>query len=159
MKLTNLPTVVAVHEENLIGLIREKETLVSRLTAQISNLEKELSQHESELNYLKKKNAETIVIRWKESIKWCLEVDADNPYYFIKKPLFVSKCIAKKHGVEITTDIKNKISTTLSIMFNQGLIGRIQYNGASYYGLPKFFKKNLTELKEEYKDKLEMLRQ
>lgn len=144
---------------NIMGEIARKEQAMTILLSQKEKIESDIAKCQTDLLLLKKKNAETIVIRWKESVKWCLETDATNPYYFIKTPLFVAMCIAKKHGVEITRDIKNKISTTLSIMFNQKEIGRTQHNGASYYGLPEFFKKDLMELKDEYQDKIDLLRQ
>lgn len=119
-----------------------------------------IAQYEFEVQQLKRFNAENTIIRWKDSIKWCLEVDKENPFYFIKNTAYVAKCIANKHGVEITRDIKNKISTTLSVMYNQKEIGRIQYNGNTFYGLPEFFEaENLDVLKKEYQAGLDNLRQ
>lgn len=116
---------------------------------QVKELETTLAKTKFELQELKRINAGNVTIGWKESIKWCLTVDINNGYFFVKTPAFVAKCIASKHGVEITRDIKNKISTTLSIMHNQGLIGRLQHNGKSFYGMPELFKKDLVTLKPE----------
>ena len=123
----------------------EKQLLVEQLKEQ-------LSQAEYDLQELKKANAANISIQWKESIRWCLESSSNDSSYFIKTPSFISDCVVWKHGVEVTKDIKNKIATTLSLMFNQGEIGRIQKNGKTYYGLAKFFKKDMISLKAEYVD-------
>lgn len=141
------------YEDDLLSQIQDKESM-------IRELESQLAKSKFELQELKRQNAEVTTIHWKDSIRWCLEVDASNPLYFIKTPAFVAKCIAQKHGVEITRDIKNKISTTLSIMFNAKEIGRIQHQSKTFYGLSKFFEgENLDELKAEYKDKIDKLRQ
>lgn len=140
----------------------EEPSLLTKILAkeqEIIELTNKLADAKYELVKMKQENAENIVIRWKESINWCITVDSDNPYYFIKTPAFISKCIAAKHGVEITRDIKNKIATNLSQMFNQGLIGRIQHGGASYYGLTKFFKNDLVTLKKEYETFLDRLKE
>jgi hypothetical protein len=135
-------------------------TEINKKEESIKALEDQLSRQRFELQELKRKNAANTTIRWKESIRWCLEVDSDNAFFFIKNPAFVAKCIASKHGVEITRDIKNKISTTLSTMFNAGEIGRVQYKGNTYYGLTKFFEgETLESLKTKYVDRLEDLRQ
>lgn len=141
-----------IEGDDLLTKIKEKEKA-------IKTLEQELAQHRFQLQEMRRVNAESVTIKWKESIKWRLSVDAGSPYFFIKTPAFVSKCIAQKHGIEITRDIKNKIATTLSIMHNQKLIGRIHYNGSSFYGLPDFFNEDLITLKEEYKERLNTLRQ
>lgn len=137
---------------DIISDIRKKERT-------IEFMEKEVAKMKFELQQLKQLNANTVSIQWKGSSQWCLEVDAHNPSYFLKTPAFVAKCIAWKHAVEVTRDIKNKIATTLSTMFNQGLIGRIQHNGKTYYGIPKFFKGDMTTLKREYQNWLEDLTQ
>lgn len=132
--------------------IKEKEELIAKS-------ESELAKQKFELQELKRLNASTITIQWKESVKWCLSVDQGNLKYFIKTPAFVAKCIAQKHGVDVTRDIKNKIATTLSAMFNAKLIGRISYEGKTYYGLPEIFEKDLTTLKAVYSNYLSQLRQ
>lgn len=137
---------------SLLDQIMEKEKL-------ISELENQLSKEKYELIRMKEQNAQDVVIRWKESINWCITVDSENPYYFIKTPTYISKCIASKHGVEVTRDIKNKIATNLSQMFKQKLIGRIQHGGASYYGLTKFFKNDRITLKKEYEPLLEKVKE
>ncbi len=134
---------VAASSTDILSEINAKEQ-------EVKELEANLAKTKFELQELKRINAANVTIGWKESIKWCLNVDAENPFYFVKTPAFVAKCIASKHGVEITRDIKNKISTTLSIMFNQGLIGKINHNGKSFYGIAELFKKDLITLKPDY---------
>lgn len=136
-----------------ITKIREQETSVR-------DLEARLSAAKFTLQELIRINTENTNIPLKESAVWCLTVDSENPSYFLKTPVFVSKCIAYKHGVELTRDIKNKIASTLSLMYSQGEVGRIAINGKNYYGLAKFFKAgNMTELKNEFKPWTEDLRQ
>lgn len=132
--------------------IREKQS-------QVQELEEKLNSTIFELQELQRINAANITIHWKESIKNCLEAESHQTSYFLKTPAFVSNCVAWDHGVPLTRDIKNKIATTLSIMFNQGLIGRIQHNGKTYYGILKYFKSDLITLKREYADWVEDLLQ
>jgi hypothetical protein len=104
-----------------------------------------------DLNFAKAQRGD-VKIKWRESIDWCLTIDSNNPKYFLKNSAGVSLCIGFKHTIDIDTNIKNKIATTLSGLFKEGTIGRITIGSTHYYGLLKFFKKNdLTELKDEYK--------
>lgn len=128
--------------------IREKEALVKELTEKLSSANFDLQE-------LRKLNAANITIQWKESINICVELDADSPGYFLKTPAFISNCVAWNYGVEVTRDIKNKVATNLSQMYNQKLIGRIDHNGKTYYGDKKFFEPDkkgaLIILKDKYK--------
>lgn len=130
--------------------IRKKED-------ELQNLDEQYRAVLFELQKLRRVNAANITIQWKESIKNCLGSEPEEPGYFLRTPAFISNCVAWEHGVEITRDIKNKIATTLSLMFNQGLVGRIQHNNKTYYGLPKYFKNDLTTLKKEYSSWVESL--
>lgn len=130
--------------------IRDKEML-------LQELDEKYRAAQFELQELKRINAANITIQWKESIKNCLESEPEEPGYFLRTPAFISNCVAWTYGVEITRDIKNKIATTLSLMFNQGLIGRVNHNGKTYYGLSKYFKNDLTTLKKEYSTWVESL--
>lgn len=139
----NAPT--TFNGTKIIEEIRAKEV-------EIQILEDKLQSTLFKLQELKRINAANITIQWKESIKKCLEIESTETGYFLKTPSFISNCVAWTHGVELTRDIKNKIATTLSIMFNQGFIGRIQHNGKTYYGISKYFKSDLTTLKRDYID-------
>jgi hypothetical protein len=146
--LMNNPT--TFNGTEILKDIREKETLLKELGEKYRSTEFEIQE-------LKRLNAANITIQWKESIKNCLEQEASQSSYFLKTPAFISNCVAWTYGVELTRDIKNKIATTLSFMFNQGAIGRIQHNGKTFYGMPKFFKTDLVTLKRDYADWIEDL--
>lgn len=130
--------------------IREKESLINELTEKFHATKFELGE-------LKRINAANTTIQWKESIKNCLTDESIQSSYFLKTPAFISNCVSWTYGVELTRDIKNKIATTLSVMFNQGLIGRVSHNGKTYYGLDKFFEKDMTTLKKKYAEWVEDL--
>ena len=110
-----------------------------------------------ELQELKRLNAANITIRWKEAVKQCIFQESVQPMYFLKTPAFISNCVAWTYGVDVTRDIKNKVATTLSIMFTNKELGRIQHNGKTYYGETKFFKPDLVTLKREFKEWVEDL--
>lgn len=133
---------------------------ILELEEKIDAEEKKVVLLKAELSYLKNKRAESITIKWRESIMWCLSVDVKNPFYFIKSSVGVHKCIAYKHSIEITADIKNKIATTLSMMFKeQKHIGRIEHNGTFYYGLKELFEDDYVTLKKEYRKKMKELKE
>jgi hypothetical protein len=144
---------------NLLPLIREKENLIFNKQAMINTLQQQLENDKVELQHLQKQVAQNTTFQWKHSITWCLDVDSKNPSYFLKTPAFVSKCVTYKYGVQNTRDIKNKIATTLSLMFNQKQLGRIQHKGKTYYGKPHFFKNDMVTLKPEYRNWIEDLLQ
>jgi hypothetical protein len=134
------------------------------IASEIDLISNEIDTKKSELNHLTAKlnllqsERPPVKIPWRSSVDWCLTVDADNYRYFLKSSAGVYKCVAFKHKVPISADIKNKVAITLSSLFKEGSIGRISINGIHYYGLLKFFKEdNLTELKDEFKDDLTRL--
>lgn len=122
---------------------------IDDINEQINDSQLSISKLETELAIVKSKRP-PIVIKWRRSIEWCLEVDSQNKKYFLKNSPGVCNCIAFKHKVDLTPDIKNKIATTLSMMFRDQLIGRLLIDGTYYYGLPTFFEKDLKTLKKEY---------
>lgn len=138
----------------------------SKVLEEIRAKEKELQDLDNaynkavfELQELKRINAANITIPWKESIKTCLIDEKVQSTYFLKTPAFIANCVAWTYGVEVTRDIKNKVATTLSIMFNNGEIGRIQHKGKTYYGEAAFFKTDMVTLKREFADWVEDLMQ
>lgn len=142
------PTVFNAKES--IKEVHEKEK-------EINDLEKRLSALIYDVQEMRKNNAANISIPWKDSIKDCLYTEKgapDYPNYFLKTPAFISNCVAWTYGVELTRDIKNKIASTLSFMFKEGAVGRIQHNGKTYYGLPQFFKDDLVTIKKEFQNKI-----
>ncbi len=127
------------------------------LTSLINEKTSELNRLQGEL-FVAKKELPTPNIKWRDSVKWCLEIDSENPRYFLKSTVGVYNCIAFKHGIDITADIRNKIATTLSQLFMEKiLIGRYMHGNTLYYGMAKFFKENLTDLKDEYIEQLDKL--
>ncbi len=129
---------------------------ISSIEHEVFNLQLSLGLLESEREELVKQRGK-IQIKWRDSIKWCLEIDSRNPRFFLKTAAGVYKCIAFKNKVELTPDIKNKISITLSALYKEKVIGRYLYNGMHIYGLKDFFNDTLTDLKEEYKSNLDGL--
>jgi hypothetical protein len=129
----------------------------------ISSLDFQINALEGQLQFLKIerdqliKERPPVIIKWRESIRWCLEIDSENYRYFLKSTSGVYQCIAFKHKVDITGDIKNKISVTLAALFKEKTIGRISYEGIYLYGLTKFFTDDLSDLKDEYKAGLNRL--
>lgn len=132
---------------------------IDEITNQINEKKVQQVELENELKLLQVTRPE-ILIKWRDSILWCLEVDSKNDGYFIKNADSVCKCIAYKHRIEITPGIRNKIASTLSTMFTQKIIGRyfIDSKNANYYGLKEFFKgRELNLLKDEYMGKIKKL--
>lgn len=151
------PSVVVAHneqsDENIIQ-IRELEQKIE----EVKKTERYLA---ADLQSLKEQRKNNIKIPLRPSALWCIEIDADNPRFFLKSVEGVSKCISYKHSIEIDTPLRNKIATTLSWLFNNKMIGRYSINGVSYYGLLRFFGKDdkglYTELKQEYLKDIEVL--
>lgn len=129
---------------------------IDQLNNEINLKTSEINQLQDKLNRFKMERA-SLPIKWRSSTLWCLTIDADNFRFFLKSTAGVYKCVAFKNKVDITSDMKNKVAVTLAGLFKEKMIGRISHNGNFYYGLPKFFKDNLTELKDEYKDDLDRL--
>lgn len=129
---------------------------INELTEQIKKKKNEIIHLEAELSVIQKTRPE-ISIKWRESIFWCLNIDAQNPEYFLKSAAGVYKCIAYKHKIEVTSDIKSKIGTSLSMLFQQKKIGRLMLNGISHYGLLEFFDNDLVTLKKKYEKDLKKL--
>lgn len=131
--------------------------------SRIMRIERDVEEYQHKIDFLNlelediQEKRPVVSIKWRDSIKWCLEIDSGNWRYFLKTTAGVYKCIAYKNRIELTPDIKNKIAITLSLLYKDKVIGRIMYNGSYLYGLPKFFNDDLTELKEEYKSGLDKL--
>jgi len=147
------PEIIAATNEELKRDPVAKE--ISELNDEITKKQAEIINLEAKL-YIVKSNHK-VSIRWRESVIWCLTIDSLNYRYFVKNVAGVYKCIAFKHKVDITAEIKTKINATLSSLFKDNIIGRTEYKGAYFYGLKKFFKDGLEELKDEHKSGLDRL--
>lgn len=140
-------TDLAGHEDNRVdGIISDiKET-----QRKISEAEEKLLFLKTKHEMLKRRNYESTVIKWKKSVYGCLEVDKGKARWFLKSISSTSKCIAKRYSIDINRDARNKIATTMSLMYKAGEIGRMTWEGITYYGLPEFFEADLNTLKKEY---------
>lgn len=148
-----MPNPAYFNSAEAIKNVHDKET-------EIYELEKKLNNLINEVQVLKKKNAESISIPLKQSVLDCLEIEKDRqdfPQYFLKTPTFISNCVAWCYAVDVNTDIKNKIASTLSFMFKEGIVGRIKHNNKTYYGLAKFFEKDLVTVKKKYQNNVAQL--
>jgi hypothetical protein len=150
------PSVVIARDES-----DENIKQIRQLEQQIEEVKKKERHLSADLASLKEERQKNIKIPLRPSAMWCIEIDADNPKFFLKSVEGVSKCIGYKHSIEIDTPMRNKIATTLSWLFNNKLLGRFSINGISYYGLIEFFIKDknglYTELKQKYLRDLEVL--
>ena len=122
--------------------IAEKETELLKLKGQLA---------------VAKMSMPSTNIKWRDSIRWCLDVDAQNKHYFVKNTASVYRCIAFKHGIDVTSDIRNKIATTLSSLYmEKEFVGRITHYNTLYYGVSTLFNKDengfYSLLKPEYED-------
>ena|ERR1700761_2070261 len=146
-----------------LELVIDQSQTQDKFAEHIDMLKRRIREHEvslRELNYELQaviKARPAVIIKWRESVKWCLDIDSENHRYFLKSTPGVYTCIAYKYKVDPDRNIKNKIAITLASLYKEGIIGRIEYNGVYLYGLTKFFNDDLTDLKEEYKDRLETL--
>lgn len=131
---------------------------IVELTQEITEAENKVIDLKGELFKIKEKRPE-VVIKYRESIRWCLDVDARNSKFFLKTAQGVYKCIEFLYKTELDSKTKSKVSTTLSMMHKEGLIGRLYHEvkNAHYYGLESFFEKDLVTLKKKYEKDFEQL--
>lgn len=106
--------------------------------SRITNIERKISDHKLEIVFLEdelrqvKEERPNVSIKWRESIRWCLEVDSENWRYFLKNTSAVYKCIVYKHKVDLTADIKNKIAVTLSALYKEKLLAVLNTTACIY---------------------------
>lgn len=120
-------------EDHLLVEVKELETT-------ISEREKELRYLKSDLDVLKVKRRKSLKISHRESAMWCIEVDQDNPDFFLKTSKGVATCVAIKNNLgEVDADLKSKTASALSWLFLNNEAGRIDHNDTRYYGVLKHF--------------------
>lgn len=139
--------------------IEETESVLSELKSKYSFLKKKLKNNSPfEITELNMKLAN---IKWRDEIRTC--ITPHNPeIFYLATSSQIASCIAYKFDIKaITRDIKSKISSTLSLMFREGRIGRMgDVNGKDFmYGVIDFFENNKTTLKNEYIKRLGELEQ
>jgi hypothetical protein len=135
---------------------------IAEAEQKVIDMRNALIDQESELEALKKKRPE-VTIKYRDSINWCLEIDADNPFYFLKSKEGLVKCVEYKNKTKLTPSQNNSFGGILSTMFKEGLIGRIMYTDVYFYGLKSMFEKDekgfLTKLKKKYEKNVPDLKQ
>ncbi|WP_028787528.1 hypothetical protein [Terrimonas ferruginea] len=123
----------------------------------------ELIELEGELSILKKKRPE-IDLRYRESINWCLTIDSENPYYFLKSKEGLVRCVEYKHKYKLTQGQNSAFGAVLSTLFKENKVGRItpEHMDVFFYGLPEMFDEDkngqLTILKKKYQKNVHKLR-
>src|SRR5258708_7097630 len=119
--------------------IAETEIVLYDLKSKYSFLKKKLKNNTPfEITEL---NMRLANIKWRDEIRRCITPENDNDFYLATSSQ-ISSCLCSYNDVEvITREIKSKISSTLSLMFGEGEIGRMGgKNGRDYlYGVAKFF--------------------
>jgi hypothetical protein len=125
---------------------------INELIVFISANKEVTSYAEFKLKYIKEVQVKNTIIKWRDEIRACLGIDDDTEDE-LYTATDIARCVAIRHGLDVTSDMKNKISTTLSIMHRSGDIGRIQQeSGKSYYGVVRLFDETLKNLKPEYQE-------
>jgi Rps23 Pro-64 3,4-dihydroxylase Tpa1-like proline 4-hydroxylase len=139
--------------------IHETEVILADFKRKASFLKNKIRYHSQvEITDL---NMKLSGIRWRTAIRECLAVKESHQFYLTNSN-YIARCIAWHHSLEIINrEIKSKISSTLSLMFREGEIGRFGgENGKNYlYGLKKFFESDMTTLKKMYKSRISELEQ
>ncbi|MFW0717498.1 hypothetical protein [Pedobacter sp. N23S346] len=111
-----------------------KEELIEHFNYKLRFAEIEAESFRKILAYLNEKPTLSINLKWREEIRYCL-----NKRKSILSSNEISECVCIRHNIEPDRNIRLKISTTLSKMFDEGEIGRSGNNRDYKYGLKKLF--------------------
>lgn len=129
-----------------------KMSNLKELKSDLAKAKKDLILAESEVTALKMRIArlrrEISVanpIKLVYEIKKCL-VDENNKAIPVLMSSIV-RSVESKMGIEVGREVKNKLVSTLSRMYKNGEIGKAEYDGYIYYGLPELFEENKKTLK------------
>ena len=129
-------------ENPIVSQIKETESKVAQLELNLARLK-------GELEFLRQKHADSIVIKWRDEIRKCMRGVGDKPI-FTSYEVILSNVEIKNHIVA-SRKVKNSIITTLSSMFREEIIGRKVFDTIHYYGLRELFSENdATVVKKEY---------
>lgn len=135
---------------------------IAEIEQQLDKKRIEIFQLEADLSLATKMRPE-VILEYRKSILWCLEVDAKSDYYFLKKKEGLVKCIEYKHKIKLTPKQNNSFGATLSFMFKEKAVGRTDLLDVFFYGVPSLFERDkdglLTVLKSKYVKQLPYLRQ
>lgn len=137
--------------------IQETKIILAGFKSKASFLKKKIKNNSQvEITDLNMKLSD---IKWRTAIRQCLAVKEPDQF-FLSNSSHIARCISGHHNLEIMNrEIKSKISSTLSLMFREGEIGRFGgENGKNYlYGIEKFFENDMTTLKKKYKRRISEL--
>jgi hypothetical protein len=129
---------------------------IQALEDTIAAKDKELRYLISDLDALKIKRRNSIKIPHRENAMWCLEIDKDNPWYFLKTSKGVATCVAIKNRLPIVdADLKSKTASALSWLYLNKEVGRTGYGDTRYYGVKEFFTKDEDGFYSIIKPKIE----
>ncbi|TCD13948.1 hypothetical protein EZ456_24870 [Pedobacter psychrodurus] len=111
-----------------------REELIEHFNYKLRFAEIEVESFRKILAYLNEKPTSSINLKWREEVRHCL-----NKRKSILSSNEISECVCIRHNVEPDRNIKLKIATTLSKMFDEGEIGRSGNNRDYKYGLKELF--------------------
>lgn len=139
--------------------VREAETLLNEYKTKVSFLKRKITNNN--VVEITDFNMKLTSIKWREEIRNCITTTQPLQFYLANSNQ-IARCIAYNQGLEIINrDVRSKISSTLSLMFREGEIGRTGgENGKDFlYGIEKFFEQDMITLKKEYRNRLSELEQ
>lgn len=137
----------------LLSLSKKKTPLIEEIEkheVELNQAELHAASIKGELEMLKKKHAESLVIKWRDEIRGCMRRVDNGDYLFVTAQQII-ECIEYKNSIVADRNIKNKVATTLSIMHKEGEIGRIESPDGSIYGHKTLFNNDLKTAKKQYR--------
>ena len=115
-----------------------RNALIEQAEYELTLAKLEVEKWEKYINSLKQlKTGETVNLKWRSEIRKCLN-ESPLPLATLNN---LADCIATNNHIKVDRNLKLKISSTLSLMFNEGEIGRyIRANEREYsYGNKEYF--------------------
>lgn len=89
----------------------------------------------------------SVALKWRSEVRRCL-----NGQNVLVTSSDVADCVAVRNTIPVDRNIRLKVSTTLSTLYNEGEIGRYARDGERdyYYGLRNYFENDGTTVKKEH---------
>jgi hypothetical protein len=129
-------------ENSIVNQIKETES-------KVTEAELDLARLKGELEFLRQKHADSVVIKWRDEIRKCMRGVEDQSIFTSYEVILDS--IETRNHIVASRKVKNSIITTLSLMFRDGIIGRTEFDNIYYYGMKELFTDDdLTIVKEKY---------
>ena len=139
-------------------VISDKPAIIAMMEHDLKNAEAEVLRLKTSIKLIKRLGNRSSItelevravnLKWRKEIRRCL-----NGANRLMNSVAIAECIRivnKLPGLD--RNITTKISTTLSLMYSSGEIGRIQGEGERefYYGLKEYFEENRGALKSKHK--------